>query len=380
MKATTRTHEENQERAYIAASRRSDRSVEARVESARRASEIHKKRTGKSLKVTEKDVLADEMYEEEDDELPAQYRNLNAHLQTGSSDFDARLQAYLANAVAFRKALSGVSKPGDKSLQADFVNKKQLADHTSLFPKHSDAWKDIVIPKYTEQPKHNDSSSSAYLPQGSSLKYAPYNSKHSGLGQRRLSTSKAEPLRMGTLRESDLKTKPGGRSSYTVNRRAAQQPSPPQSITPDYSTHGINYDAIVQRSSPGTQGTNEFPFSSRLPANAVHMLVPGVQTSSGGQPHTHKLGYQEVYGTASDLIQKPEDSIDATLVAPFNGSGHTLTDPTVPESIQWNEALWEDSAQQQDSASRKVLENDLWGSYMTEDPAQVWDWQVDVSN
>ena len=54
---TERTHEENQERAYIAASRRSDRSLEARVESARRASEIHKRRTGRSLRVTEQDVI-----------------------------------------------------------------------------------------------------------------------------------------------------------------------------------------------------------------------------------------------------------------------------------------------------------------------------------
>lgn len=44
-------------RAYIAASRRFDRGLEARLESARRASEIHKERTGKPLRVTEDDVL-----------------------------------------------------------------------------------------------------------------------------------------------------------------------------------------------------------------------------------------------------------------------------------------------------------------------------------
>ncbi|KAI9797871.1 MAG: hypothetical protein M1833_005071 [Piccolia ochrophora] len=102
---TERTHEENQERAYIAASRRSDRSLEARVESARRASEIHKRRTGRSLRVTEQDVVNEEMYEEEDDDLPAQYRRLTAHLQTGSADFNRRLAAYLTNHVAMRSAL-----------------------------------------------------------------------------------------------------------------------------------------------------------------------------------------------------------------------------------------------------------------------------------
>ncbi|KAG0647103.1 hypothetical protein D0Z07_6971 [Hyphodiscus hymeniophilus] len=102
---TERTHEENQERAYIAASRRSDRSLEARVESARRASEIHKRRTGRSLKVTEQDVINEEMYEEEDDDLPMQYRRLTAHLQTNSADFNRRLNAYLTNQVAMRSAL-----------------------------------------------------------------------------------------------------------------------------------------------------------------------------------------------------------------------------------------------------------------------------------
>ncbi|KAK6414829.1 hypothetical protein LTR95_017670 [Oleoguttula sp. CCFEE 5521] len=102
---TERTHEENQERAYIAASRRSDRSLEARIESARRASEIHKRRTSRSLRVTEADVINEEMYEEEDDDLPMQYRRLTAHLQTQNADFDRRLAAYLTNHVAMRSAL-----------------------------------------------------------------------------------------------------------------------------------------------------------------------------------------------------------------------------------------------------------------------------------
>ena len=79
--------------------------MEARVESARRASEIHKKRTGRSLRVTESDVMNEEMYEEEDDDLPAQYRRLTAHLQTQNAQFDRRWQAYLINQVAMRTAL-----------------------------------------------------------------------------------------------------------------------------------------------------------------------------------------------------------------------------------------------------------------------------------
>jgi hypothetical protein len=45
------------------------------------------------------------MYEEEDDDLPLQYRRLTAHLQTGSDDFNRRLAAYLTNQVAIRSAI-----------------------------------------------------------------------------------------------------------------------------------------------------------------------------------------------------------------------------------------------------------------------------------
>ncbi|KAI6789765.1 hypothetical protein KC361_g8340 [Hortaea werneckii] len=99
---TERTHEENQERAYIAASRRSDRSLEARVESARRASKIHKRRTGRSLHFTEQDVANEGMYEEGDDDLPMQYRRLTAQLQSQNPHIDRRLQAYVAQQVATR--------------------------------------------------------------------------------------------------------------------------------------------------------------------------------------------------------------------------------------------------------------------------------------
>ncbi|KAK4893186.1 hypothetical protein LTR49_028518 [Elasticomyces elasticus] len=85
---TTRTHEENRERAYIAASRRSDRGLEARIESARRASEIHKRRTGRTLRVTEQDVINEEIYEEERDDLPTQYQRMTDYLRNATADFN----------------------------------------------------------------------------------------------------------------------------------------------------------------------------------------------------------------------------------------------------------------------------------------------------
>ncbi|KAK3321624.1 hypothetical protein B0H66DRAFT_176642 [Apodospora peruviana] len=97
---TGRTHLENQERAYIAASRRGDRSIEARVASARQASDIHKRRTGKGFRITEQIVQQEEMYEEEEDFIPRHYRNLTAHLLTSSPATNQRFEAAVANRAA----------------------------------------------------------------------------------------------------------------------------------------------------------------------------------------------------------------------------------------------------------------------------------------
>lgn len=57
---------EHKERAYIAASRRTDRSIDARLQSARMASDIHKQRTGKALIISEAIIINEDMYEEQD--------------------------------------------------------------------------------------------------------------------------------------------------------------------------------------------------------------------------------------------------------------------------------------------------------------------------
>jgi hypothetical protein len=64
------------------------------------ASEIHKKRTGRGFKVSEEIVMREEMYEEEDDDVPRHFRALAAHLQTSSPELNSRVNAYLTNQVA----------------------------------------------------------------------------------------------------------------------------------------------------------------------------------------------------------------------------------------------------------------------------------------
>ncbi|KAK0611576.1 hypothetical protein B0T14DRAFT_331803 [Immersiella caudata] len=125
-KKNERTHAENQERAYIAASRRADRSIEARVQSARMASEIHKQRTGKGFKISEEIVIKEEMYEEDDDDMPARLRNLGRHLSTGHPVMDSRLSAYLDHTAAMHAQTSHMDEI-NRQFAEQFPGAEQLA-------------------------------------------------------------------------------------------------------------------------------------------------------------------------------------------------------------------------------------------------------------
>ncbi|KAI1080384.1 hypothetical protein F5B20DRAFT_110944 [Whalleya microplaca] len=133
---TERSHEENQERAYIAASRRADRSLEARVQSARMASEIHRRRTGRGLKVSEEIVVKEEMYEEEEDDLPRPYKYLTAHLQTNSPDMNHRVNAYITTqtAMATMARYNEVNRLFSESFPSAMGYQQQLSNSMYMDP------------------------------------------------------------------------------------------------------------------------------------------------------------------------------------------------------------------------------------------------------
>jgi hypothetical protein len=103
------------------------------MESARRASIVHQKRTGRALRVTEADVINEEMYEEIND-LPTEYRRLNAHLQTRSADFDQRLLAYLSCQIATRQAVSNCWQNEQSPFEIDGVRSRMSQGSLSAAP------------------------------------------------------------------------------------------------------------------------------------------------------------------------------------------------------------------------------------------------------
>ncbi|KAJ5085424.1 hypothetical protein N7532_010195 [Penicillium argentinense] len=94
-----RSREENQERAFIAASRRKDRSLDARLESANRASMLHKKRTGKAFHITKEIVEKEAMYEEVDERYQEKRIRM---LQAQNMQIEEQFHRHLLAAFAAR--------------------------------------------------------------------------------------------------------------------------------------------------------------------------------------------------------------------------------------------------------------------------------------
>lgn len=97
----------NRERAHIAASRRSDRSLEARYQSALMASELHKSRTGKALRISHEIVAKDEMYEEDDFILPESRRWSPERIERTAM---SRTNTYIASLIAKRACVPNLSQ------------------------------------------------------------------------------------------------------------------------------------------------------------------------------------------------------------------------------------------------------------------------------
>lgn len=98
------------QRAFIAASRRKDRSLDARLESANRASMLHKKRTGKAFHITKEIVEKEAMYEEIDERYQEKrIRMLQAQNMQIEEQFHRHLLAAFAARANSNSAASSIA-------------------------------------------------------------------------------------------------------------------------------------------------------------------------------------------------------------------------------------------------------------------------------
>ncbi|CUS10446.1 unnamed protein product [Tuber aestivum] len=321
---TERTHEENQERAYIAASRRSDRSLEARIESARRASAIHKRRTGRALRVTEQDVINEEMYEEEEDEYV--YRGLTAHLRNGSHDWNRRLQAYLQSQYAMRSALSqAISGQGGSASQQ--------------YPGIQGTYQ----PSYMQQPMGGSyadppiHSSHMSPPTYHSLRHQPYPSPGTGQRgyQRAMSVQMSQPpsihphgYQQGIAYGNQPIFAPSSTATgLSLNALAGQYPAqivPNQTgmITPQFGPQAPSQASKANTPLPLGEGL-AFPFTTALPPETQQFLQPGLDPNDplypalmAGHSNTPLFGFNNGANDLKSPISEPTSSTQPTEIDP----------------------------------------------------------------
>ncbi|KAF2174687.1 hypothetical protein K469DRAFT_685998 [Zopfia rhizophila CBS 207.26] len=323
---TERTHEENQERAYIAASRRSDRSLEARIESARRASEIHKKRTGRALRVTEQDVMNEEMYEEEDDDIHAQYSRLSSYYYQTSLNFNRKLSSYLASNIGVRDRLMVEQDPSLANLGSPFL------PHAFQFPQPTQPFmSNQMLPpqmyhQYPQTYRHSPylvphrsqgHQRSASIPTPQHMQSFQATQQHVGPT---VDTPKVEEQRRMSLPaqlfESPSPRSPDGQMRPPLSRSSTdhsiQQPTSPQhgqvmSSTSPPTTHGTpgsqsettmqaSYSFMPQGSAPSSQALNIGPFSVSLPPESQQLVGSALNPND---PRT------QVYMAGSNVIAQP---------------------------------------------------------------------------
>jgi hypothetical protein len=298
-----RTHEENQERsisvlvlnilrtltflrAYIAASRRSDRGLEARMESARRASIIHERRTGRALRVTESDVINEEMYEEIND-LPTEYRRLNAHLRTQSEDFDRRLLAYLSSQMATRQAVSDCWQNYPSQLNTHGLNPNMPQEPSPQMHPLSGTGFDYRQASYPTVPQNIDSrrhsrtlsAATAYNPgidqhQSQSQFISPHNNaRHMSLDSHPSSLTMQPPWTTPSTF-----TDPRNLNNIPRTDSAVDMSGSPKYIQQSPQTH-------ANRSNPGyhpwqmNKGDCPEPLSNALPLDTQRLSTSNRQTS-----------------------------------------------------------------------------------------------------
>jgi len=315
---TERSHEENQERAYIAASRRADRSIEARVQSARMASEIHKKRTGKGFRITEEIVMKEEMYEEEEDEFPRSFRLLGSHMQTASPEMNFKVEAYLSNRVAMSALLARTND----DWRENEINRLFAQSFPNIGKQAQQISQRMSNPEYPSQTVPREPAPSSVSPTFSHVNYQ----------QPPSSTQQPHRRSMSAVGPSDHTSQDGvSPPALTPGSNSAETPR-------TWSTPSIT------SAMPATYSPNDSPFTTELPAEAK-MLMGGMDMNAAftqtmyGQDWVDPGQYYD--GSEIPRGVKMEEHEHDPYPDLFDNNPSTMKWDAVPQAANLADDTWE---------------------------------------
>ncbi|KAI1880160.1 hypothetical protein JX265_001781 [Neoarthrinium moseri] len=283
------------------------------------ASEIHRRRTGRGLKVTEEIVIKEEMYEEEEDDLPRQFRYLTQHLQTNSPAMNQRVNAYVTTqaAMATMARYNEVNRLFSESFPTAAAYQQQLNSSVYMTPLMD-----------------NNNNNAQFSPTSPTMPSPTTHGDSSVFGMdRRISTAtnaSSTTTARGTSVSSPPALSPGSATLETPESRATPYQAPAQAFP--------NFDPQLNQ--------NTSSFTSELP-NEIKMLgMANVDPSDpmapfffGGNPSAYQMFGQHPERTKPELslhtstipepagdLASPQDSLepfDESLFSPVESfTGH----------------------------------------------------------
>jgi hypothetical protein len=264
------------------------------------------------------------MYEEEDDDLPSQYRRLTAHLQTSNPVFNSRLSAYLTNNVAMRRIL-------EQTIQDSYAQQYNNAQGQQQYPLQP-SFPSPLVTQHGHQQQQQPSM--MYPPQSpSTYRTAPYppraqqqsfqptqhqRSASIAVPQEIMNTSLTSPIdQPDSVRRMSMPTTGVNSTNSPVQPGAPLTPLSTTSASPQLQQQKPSFppgsfsQQFGQQSQPALMqpfdmsGYSNFPFTTTLSANVQGLLG---DTLDMNDPFTAQMmaGSGTMAGTFYDFSTQPE--------------------------------------------------------------------------
>jgi len=233
------------------------------------------------------------MYEEEDDDLPAQYRRLTAHLNTNSYEFNRRLQSMIATQVGTRQALMEQSGHYFFPQQA-YPNMPYFAPQTMQPGMQSQMLPPQMMSRspisYRQQPYPSPQTPHQQFQQRSASIATPnevpgftQNQTTSPVegafdDQRRMSVPSNSASMTPQSQPTSQKRPSGSRAASNAQNSPAGTPSPVTTMSPSLPQHSqpqammSQYPFMAPIPMYDMQSSNMSPFSTALPMESQQIL------------------------------------------------------------------------------------------------------------
>lgn len=292
------------------------------------ASEIHKKRTGKSFRISEEIVQKEEMYEEEEDDFPRSYRLLGSHMQTASAEMNSKVEAYMSSRLAMSAYMSRMNDSWrenniNQMFAAAFPNLGQQAQHlgSGMFPEGGPQSPQPAAVQSPVSPTFEQVNYQQPADRNHSLSTLSPTAEHSHLSPSEL-TRVSSPNSPGPSKE------PSSFSHMTP-------------IRPHMPDMGVSHDS---------------PFTSELPQEMKLLL--------GGPPGMEMTGFgQDMYGQSFMPIDQSLYNPDMTTGTNKLGELETGPDATMYGDEDWDfMAQAQTQGQGMDEAWDTFINDSAWDS------------------